>query len=376
MIKMTVKAAMLGATLLASALPGTAKELTASVWFPDTHPLTRDGYLALAKTLEETGDGDLTLKVYTGTSLLPPAAHLSGLQDGIVDMTYHAGTYTPSDLPEDNVLASLGIGLDNSMATMMAVADFYANDAGMQAMFDRLGIVFLGSYATPQYLLICSSPVTTLDEIKGKKVRTPSPVHAAFVESVGATPVSVPSSEMFSGLEKGQFDCVFNAANDLKSRSLWDVAKYTTLLEVGSYFAGWEYAMRAQSWEDLTEGERRTLLDAMPGNLVNITLAYQGVSDVALAEAADHGVTVADPDPALQKSLDDFIAAQVQPMALETAENLGAVDAAGLVERFQQSYDKYKGLLADVPAEDAAALAKVLAENVYDKVDAASYGMK
>ena len=374
-MKNYLSSAAIGAVMMAAALPAAAENITASVWFPESHPLTGDGYLELAKTLEEVSGGDLTLQVYTGTSLLPPAAHLSGLQDGIVDMTYHAGTYTPSDLPEDNVLASLGIGMDDSMVAMMAVADFYMNDAGMEAMFDRLGIVFLGSYATPQYVLICSSSVTTLEDIKGKKIRTPSPVHAAWVESVGGTPVSVPSSEMFSGLEKGQFDCVFNAANDLKSRSLWDVAKYTTLLEVGSYFAGWEYGISADRWASLSEDHRRILLDAMPANLVNIAQKYQESSDVALAEAPDHGVTISDPAADLQANLDSFNETGVEPMAFETAANLGAQDAEGLIARFNETYAKWDALLDGVSRDDAAALTAILAANLYDQTDAATYGL-
>lgn len=374
-MRLKFASAILGTALCAGAVTASAEEITASVWFPETHPLTGAGYMELAKTLEEMSGGDLTLQVYTGTSLLPPAAHLSGLQDGIVDMTYHAGTYTPSDLPEDNVLASLGIGLNDSMAGMMAVADFYMNDPGMRAMFDRLGIVFLGSYATPQYIMICNKPVTNLEEMKGIKIRTPSPVHAAWVESVGGTPVSVPSSEMFSGLEKGQFDCVFNAANDLKSRSLWDVAKHTTLLEVGSYFAGWEYAMRESRWSELSEEHRRLMLDAIPANLVNIAQNYQESSDVALAEAGDHSVTIHQPADDLQANLDEFVANKVEPMAFETAANLGAPDAEALVARFHETLEKWEGLLEGVSHDDAEALSKILAENLYDRIDAASYGL-
>lgn len=76
--------ALAGASLLGllAATPILAEEITASIWFPDTHPLTRDGYVPLAKELEERSDGSLTMKLYTGTALLPPVAHLSGLTDG------------------------------------------------------------------------------------------------------------------------------------------------------------------------------------------------------------------------------------------------------------------------------------------------------
>jgi TRAP-type mannitol/chloroaromatic compound transport system substrate-binding protein len=179
---------------------------------------------------------------------------------------------------------------------------------------------------------------------------------------------------MFSGLEKGQFDCVFNAANDLKSRSLWDVAKYTTLLEVGSYFAGWEYAMSASRWAEISEEHRQLLLDAMPANLVNIAQKYQESSDVALAESGDHGVTISKPDEDLQASLDSFLETAVEPMAFETAITLGAPDAEGLVSRFKEAIEKWSTLLEGVSYDDAAALSNILAENLYDKIDAATYG--
>ncbi|QPC41755.1 C4-dicarboxylate TRAP transporter substrate-binding protein [Kaustia mangrovi] len=374
MTKTKIKALLLAAAFCA-ATPAAAEEITASVWFPETHPLTRDGYMALKKSVEEASDGNLTMQVYTGTSLLPPVAHLSGLTDGIVQMTYHAGTYTPSDLPEDNTLAALAIGLPDSMTAALAVADFYINDPAMQEMFKRLGIVFLGSYASPQYVMMCADEVTTLDQVKGKKLRMPSPVHAAWAESVGAVPVNVPSSEMFTGLEKGQLDCAINAANDLKSRSLWDVAKYTTLLEVGPYFAGWEYAMAQDAWAGLSPENRQILIDAMPGNIVAMTAAYLGTVDEALAEAADHGVTVSEPAAGLAKSLADFVDAKVDAMAVETGEKLGAQEPEALIARFKETYAKWEDLLADIPADDLDAIADVFRTEVYDKVDVTAYGL-
>lgn len=34
-------------------VPAAATEITASIWFPDTYPLAKDGYAELAKTLKE-----------------------------------------------------------------------------------------------------------------------------------------------------------------------------------------------------------------------------------------------------------------------------------------------------------------------------------
>ena len=359
----------------AAASPATAEEITASIWFPDTYPLVADGYMALAETLKEKSGGDLTMKVYTGDSVLPPGAHLSGLRDGIVDMTYHAGTYTPSDLPADNVLAALGISLNDSMVLTAAVADFYLNDPEMQEMFRKQGIVFLGSYASPSYALMCTSPVVSLADIAGKKIRMPSPVHAAWAASVGAAAVNVPSSEMFTGLEKGQLDCAANSPNDLKSRSLWDVAKEVTLLNLGQYFAGWQYAMNKAAWSRLSMEQRQLLVDSISDNLVTLDIAFeQSVAD-ALAEAGDHGVTIHQPGEDLQASLDTFVAKQMEPMALDVAAKLNVEGAGDLIARFKSVYNKWQGLLADVDRSDVGALQKIFHDEIYGKIDVSTYGL-
>lgn len=366
-------AGMIG--LLAS-YPVAAEEITASVWFPDTHPLTRDGYLALAKELEARSNGTLTMQVYTGTALLPPVAHLSGLTDGLVQMTYHAGTYTPSDLPEDNVAAVLAIGLDDPMVTMMAVADFYMNDPAMKAMFDRHNIVFLGAYASPVYEMMCTREITTLEQVRGAKMRMPSPIHTAWANSVGAASVNVPSSDMYSGLEKGQLDCAVNALNDLKSRSLWDVAKHATRLSFGPYFAGWEYAIDRDTWTGLSEDHRRLMLDAISDNTVDLTIAYQATVDQAVAEAEAHGVKVSEPSAELQASLDKFVTENSTRIAAETGAQLGAQDTDGIISRFGETYAKWEKLLAGTSREDAAALQKIFRTELYGKIDAVSYGQK
>ncbi len=359
----------------AMALPAAAQEITASTWFPDTYPLVKDCYQTLARTLEDKSGGKLTLKVYTGDSVLPPGAHLSGLRDGIVDMTYHAGTYTPSDLPADNVLAALGISLNDSMVLTAAVADFYLNDAQMQQMFRKQGIVFLGSYASPSYALICSTPIVSLEDIAGKKIRMPSPVHAAWAASVQAAAVNVPSSEMFSGLEKGQLDCAANSPNDLKTRSLWDVAKDVTLLDLGQYFAGWQYAMNQRTWSGLSEENRQLLVDSISDNLVTMTEAFEQSVDDALAEAGDHGVTLHEPGADLQAALDTFIAQQVEPMALEVAARLDVKGAQDLIARFNAVYAKWQGLLANVDRSDTATLQATFRNEIYGNLDVSTYGL-
>lgn len=365
-----------GASLLGlfATAPAFAEEITASIWFPDTHPLTRDGYVPLAKELEERSGGSLKIKLFTGTSLLPPVAHLSGLTDGLVQMTYHAGTYTPSDLPEDNVIATLAIGLKDPITALFAINEFYTTDPEMKAMFDKHGIVFLGAMSSPQYEMICSREIATLEQIRGAKLRMPSTIHTAFANSVGAASVNVPSADMFSGLEKGQLDCAVIPLNDLKSRSLWDVARFATRLPVGPYYSGWQYAIDADTWNGLSDEHRALLVDAVAGNTVDVSLAFQAAVDDALSEADAKGVKVMDPSPELTAALDQFVADNTDRLVEETGTQLGVADANALAARFMETYAKWDKRLEGIARDDAESLRKVMREEVYANIDLSSYG--
>lgn len=353
-----------------------ATEFNASIWFPEGHPLTKYGYLDWAKKLSETSGGTLKAKVFTGTVLLPPNAHLSGVRDGIAQIAYHAGTYTPSDLPEDNVLAHLALNYSDYFVAAFAINDMNMTDPELLAQWKRNKIVFGGGYATPPYRLFCTSKVQTLADMKGKKVRMPGASHSDWAKSVGAVPVNVASSEMYSGLEKGQIDCASNAANDMKSRSLWDVAKHTNMVALGVYWAGYEYGMNADFWKKLTPKDRRTLFNSFAEAMVETGLGYIADSDEAVAEAPKHGVTIYQPSADLTKSVNDF----------KTATRLGAIqigkekfkmkDPEGLINRFEKVTAKWEKLLANVNRKDKAKLIALLKTEIYDKIDVNTYGVK
>ena len=371
-----VTAAALLTGLFAGFGPAQAQtEIIGSIWFPDTHPLTKYGYLDWSKQVDAASKGQLKIKVFTGTALLPPNAHLSGLRDGIAQITYHAGTYTPADLPEDNVVAILGIGLKNNVATAAAVSDFYMNDPAMRDMFRRHKIVYLGGYATPPYVLMCRTKVETLADIKGKKIRMPGAVHSEWAKAVGAVPVNVASSEMFTGLEKGQLDCAANAANDMKSRSLWDVAKHVTDIDLGSYYAGWQHAIQGPTWQKLKPEQRRVLLDTISDAMIETALGYTADADGAMKEAPSKGVMVTKAAADLQKALDEFVATGARDLALkEGKERFKLKDPEGLVQRFEATRAKWGELFSKIDMKDKEALKKVLRDNLYSKVDVNGYG--
>ncbi|MCY6383747.1 C4-dicarboxylate TRAP transporter substrate-binding protein [Hoeflea prorocentri] len=382
MIKYQPKTAVLAAATLScfvvtsNIAMAETREFNASNWLPESTALVKNGYIEWAEDLEKRSGGTLKANVFTGSVLLPPASHLTGIRDGVVDVGYHAGTYTPADLPLDNILAQVAISYSDNFVAALAITDLNINNADLQAEWASHNIVFGGGYATIPYRLFCTEPVTSLEDIAGKKMRMTGSVHSDWAKSVGAIPVNVPSSEMYSGLEKGQLDCASNTIEQLKTSSLWDVSKHTSMVELGIYYAGYHYGINRDFWSSLTSEQRRTMLDSFSLSIARTMIGYTAAGEAVAAEALEQGVTLHEPDADLAQSITDYkeIARQT---ALEVGkEKFGVDNAEELISAFEASISKWEELLADVDRTDEDALASLIQSEIYDKVDADKYGLK
>ena len=357
------------------AATGWAKQFTANIFFPDKHPLAKYGYVQWAKDLEQASEGTLKVKLYTGTVLLPPRAGMEGVATGIAQVGYHAAMYTPAQLPIANAIQEAGFSYSDPLTAMAAITEFSMTDPAQLAEWKKAGIVYTGGYCTPGYCLMCSKPINSLEQIKGKRLRTAGAANSRWAESVGAVPVNVPSSEMYTGLEKGAIDCATNVLSDLKSRSLWDVAKYTNRISLGMYWAGPMWGFNPDFWNDgLTARERGIIFKVTAKALANLYTGYQACIREAETEAKDHGVTIEDPALDLVNSIAAFDKANHGEIVKMAREKYKIKDPEALYATFHSLVDKWDALFKNVDRSNADAIAQIIEENLYDKIDTASYG--
>lgn len=349
-------------------------EFNASNWQPESTALVQNGYKEWAANLEKISNGTLKAKVFNGSVLLPPAAHLSGVRDGIAQVAFHAGTYTPADIPLDNILAQLAFNYSDNFVATLAVTDINMNDTELLAQWDKHNIVFGGGFATIPYRLFCTTKVTSLADLEGKKLRMPGSVHSDWAKSVGAVPVNVPSSEMYSGLEKGQLDCASNTIEQLKTSSLWDIAKHTTMVELGIYYAGYEWGINKDFWKSLSDDQRRMMFDAFSLAMARTMMGYVRAGEAVLEEVASKGVTVYEPEDDLKKSITDFKESANAAAVNVGTEKFKVANAADLVARFEAMIAKWENLLAGIDRTDEAAVTALVKSEIYDKIDVSSYG--
>lgn len=345
-----------------------ATSFIANSFYDQQHPHSRYGYIEWAEMVKELSNGELQPEVYTGTVLLAPRANLQGIQDNVVQVAHHAAIYTPSEMPVANAVQELGFNYDDPLIGILAVTDFSLNNPTQLAEWEELDIVYLGAYNTPSYVLFCREPVRNLEELRGKRIRTAGSTVSAWVEQAGGTPVNVPSSEMYSGLDRGSLDCASNAANDLIDRSLWEVAEHTTLLPTGMYWSGPQWGFNSGFWASLSDEERDVFKEATAKAMTRMIVQYLGTSEAALEEAASHGNNIYEPEEDLMASVEDFRREALANVYDKARDEYGVEDPEALIDDFIATYDKWVALISEVDREDEEALAELAIQEIYNKL--------
>ena len=346
----------------------------ANSFYDQQHPFSRYGYIEWAETVEQLSDGELKPEVYTGTVLLAPRASLQGIQDNIVQVAHHAAIYTPSEMPVANAVQELGFNYSDPLVAALAVTDFSLNNPTQLAEWKELNIVYLGAYTTPPYVLMCREPVRNLEELRGKRIRTAGSTVSAWVEEAGGIPVNVPSSEMYSGLDRGSLDCATNAVNDLVDRSLWEVAEHTTLLPTGMYWSGPQWGFNSGFWNGLSDEQRDVFKEASAKAMTRMIVQYLGAADAAMEEAQSKGGNIYEPGEDLMASVEKFREEALLNVYDKAGEEFGVEDPEALIDGFIATYNKWEDLVGTVDREDEEALAELAIKEIYNKLPA-GYGI-
>ncbi|MCX7567987.1 C4-dicarboxylate TRAP transporter substrate-binding protein [Sulfitobacter sp. F26169L] len=377
-MKSTIKGMLAGAAIMALATGAQAQELRfAGGWPPGSQPTKMvENY---AKTLEEYSDGEVTMRVFP-LSLLSFAEGHAGVRDGIADMTALLTAYFPSEYPTLNMLAEFSelVELEqfasetSSVAFAGAISEYVLlNCEECQEEVEKQNHVYLGAGSTTTYVLQCMEPLTSVEDLKGKRIRTAGAYWARWAEEVGATPVSMSINETLEGLNQGVVDCSASNTADFVNFGFIDVVKYVYVGLPGALF-NFPITINKDSWNSLSDNGKNALLRAQAKLLGDITFAYilEGRDGKERSPALGIEYTAAADDMIAMNR--DFINKDKEAIASIYKERFGIESGAQAAEALEELLVKWTDLTKDV--EDGAALEKIYYDEIFSKVDIATYG--
>lgn len=132
---------------------------------------------------------------------------------------------------------------------------------------ERFNAKLLSIYTLPRLQLFCNFGAgagenITLEDLRGKRVRTFSAALGDFFEAIGATPVSIPLAEVVSALQRGVADCGVTSPLSAYNARWYQVTTHAIQVNLG-YSAGF-MAVNMDVWNSLAEEDRAAISAAIP----------------------------------------------------------------------------------------------------------------
>jgi TRAP-type C4-dicarboxylate transport system substrate-binding protein len=162
--------------------------------------------LPWAKKIEDASGGRLKIEVYPSMQLggTPPQLY-DQARDGVVDMVLTLPGYTPGRFPKTEVLELPFIAARRSIINSRAAQELA--EQHIQDQFADVKLLYM--WAHDHGVIHSSKPITTMADLAGMKIRSPTRPAGEALKALGATAIGMPLPQIPESLAQKVIDgCV------------------------------------------------------------------------------------------------------------------------------------------------------------------------
>lgn len=245
-----------------------AEELSVATFVPPQHHSNTGMFQWFGEELEKRSGGSLTMKLYPAGQLgAGPVQQYKRAVEGVADITFGVSAYTPVLFPKTMLAILPGKAESSREATerMLAVFDTHLADE-----YEDVKVIALTTAAGIG--IAATRDVSTMDGLKGAKVVPYAALTTPIVEAMGAVPVQMPVTEMYTGLSTGTIDGAYSTYNNMTPPwNFWDVASHF-VTNVPVQHAVIFVVMNRDRYEGLSD-DHRAIIDDLAGEAASLKLA-------------------------------------------------------------------------------------------------------
>jgi TRAP-type mannitol/chloroaromatic compound transport system substrate-binding protein len=237
--------------------------------------------------------GSIEIEMFYSSAVVKSVETFDAAASGILDCDMTNGSYQTGKNAAFQFVADTMGGYDTPIQFQTWV-NFGGGKEQVNALYNPHGMTFIGAHVGGQESLNSTRPLRGPGDLKDFKFRSPPGMETEIFASLGAKPVVMDFTEIFTALETGIIDGA-DASTLAVNRSLglYDIAKHTTFPGFHSMSSD-HLACRTDVWESLTDAQRmiiETAERALAMDVIMFTIVENGK---ALAELPAEGVTIYD----------------------------------------------------------------------------------
>jgi TRAP-type C4-dicarboxylate transport system substrate-binding protein len=297
-------------------------ELKLSYYVGDQHAMSQ-WVIRWAEALEKRSNGQIVVKRFPGAQLGPAQQHYDLARTGRADIAWFFHGGTPGRFPLTELI-NLPYMVGSADAGTRALNDPELRQKYLDPEHKGVKILVLFTHP-PGQIHTAKKPVRALADLKGQRIRFPSPPVRDFLDALGATPVGVAPTEMVEQLQKGTIDGVMiDYGGAGIAFRMGGTVRYTT--ELNAYVTSFGLAMNEDVWKKLRPELQQIVTDTTAAMLHEIGPAWDGIDAAGKRALTDGGMQVFRLSPEED--------AQARRIGAEVAESrLAELEARGLPAR-------------------------------------------
>jgi TRAP-type C4-dicarboxylate transport system substrate-binding protein len=234
--------------------------LKASHQWPGGKGDVRDEMVQIIASEVENAGVDLKVRVYPGASLFKANQQWDAMVDGQLDISAFPLDYASGKHPQFSATLMPGLVKNHEHARRLNDSEFMAD---IKAIIEEAGVVVLADAWLAGGFAGKGGCVVEPANVAGKVMRAAGPAFEQMLVAAGASTNSMPSSEIYSGLQTGVLDAVNTSSGSFVSYRLYE--QVDCLTPPGDFALWFMYEpilMAKASFEQLTAEQQQALLDA------------------------------------------------------------------------------------------------------------------
>lgn len=255
-------------------------------------PETVSGQLAqqFIDDIHVMSGGRVAIEMFWSSSVVKSVEGFDAAATGILDGEMHGGAYQTGKNPAFQFVGDIMGGYDTpwqQYAWLYNGGEEVANE-----LYNQYGMQLIGWWIYGQESLASSKPLPGIDSIKDFKFRSPPGLETEIFAELGAKPVVMDFTEIFTALETGIIDGAdaSGLANNV-GLGLYDLVKHATYPGFHSMPSD-HITINKEVWDGLPEDIQRIIEVAAQKLAFQTALTFEVANNEAAAQLKEQGVTL------------------------------------------------------------------------------------
>jgi TRAP-type transport system periplasmic protein len=345
------------------------QELLYGSWLPAVEGLNSRSLPLVFKQIEDETKGAIKWRLVAGGQIADGKTTFSAVRDGLMQAGLGVSTYAPNLVPSNALLFSTLLPGDDVVAATGASSEVLLLQCpSCLEEYRKINAIPLGGTAVAASVLMCTKPVRTVEDLKGKRVRIVG-AGVELIKLAGATPIGVTLIETVGLLQRGGLDCANGAPDWLKSLGYGEFTKYVVDYPLGMIGPSHPLMISRDAFHKMTPEQKRVHLRASARLAAVHTIGNFIVKNEESYAYATEKMGVQ--KVAVGKDFDELMA---QYKAIERERNakvargFGVTDPDGILDAYAKATEKWRHLSKGI-GRDPDKLTEALWRAVYSKVD-------